>query len=106
MPGNLKFQGFKVRVKQSGKESANILINVAKYGETIAKILLNMQEKAKDPRYSVNEELAEVYVTVSALLRYIQDENNGLVVGGSFGDRTQQIYRSMKKNTSAFAEKI
>ena len=42
LPGDLKFQGSKVGIKNTGKESANILINVAKYGETIVKVLLTM----------------------------------------------------------------
>ena len=85
------------------ERSANILSNVAKFGETMAKILIDVQVKAKDPDYAVNTHLSEVYTCIVALLQYVQEEHNGLVVGGSFGDSTQCIYRAMKKNTSAFA---
>ena len=98
----LKFISTTSGVKAHQRETANVLINSAKYAETCMKILLTIQKEAQDPEYSVNDQLNNLYTCVSAQLNYLQEDYGNLIVGSRFGQRTQQIYRDLQRNTSVF----
>ena len=100
IPSDLKLNANRAGIK--ARESAYILANCARYTETTIKILGKIQANSVKPTYSVNDQLQELVVVNVAMMHYIQEEYCGLVVVGSFGEKTPDIFRSLTKHTSSF----
>ena len=104
LPSDVYLSATKTGISAQSKEVANILSNVAKYGETALKVADVLSEKSSLDE--VKAELEDLVVVLLAQTRYIQEEYAGLVVQGTFGTRTQKVFRSLQKHTSAFTPSV
>lgn len=50
----------------------------------------------------MNDQLNQLGTVGAALLRYLQEEQNALVMGSRFGPRVGQIFRDLRYHTFAF----
>ena len=102
LPSDLKLNPNRAGIKANNKEATNILTNCAKYGETCLKILAAIQRKSMNPQYCANDQLQELFVVLVAMMRYVQEDCCSLIVAGSFREKAQGIFRSIRHHTSAF----
>ena len=103
---DMKFVGSKVGLKAPQKETVMVIGNCAKYAETAMKILMYMGDQAGDPSDEVNPQLQEMFLCMYALIRYLQEDHCSLIVAGNYRPRTQMMFRSIRKNTSAFTPEL
>ena len=102
LQSDMKFSGGKGGVKAAQKETAMVISNCTRYAETALKILTYIQDQAGNPVYEVNPQLQEMFVCMYALVQYLQEDHCSLIIAGSYGPRTQMIFRNLRKNASAF----
>ena len=70
----MKIYGSRSGIKTVNKQPATILCKCANFSEVVLKILADIQTKAQDPEYSVNEHMNEIYMCMVAQQKYIHED--------------------------------
>lgn len=99
---NEKFFGTRAGIKTGSRETAVVIGNTAKFTETILKIVAHVHSHAREPDVCINDQLSQIHLCAVAQLKYLQDEQNSLVMGNRFGPRVGQIFKDIRQNTTAF----
>ncbi len=100
LPLDLHFQGQSRGLKTECREQAAILHNAARYAEVSLKILVKVLRQFGGQDYRVNVHLDELTHCLVAQLRYLQEEQSGLFVKGSFGNKTHSLFQQFRHNTA------
>ena len=99
LPADYRMNDSKSGISSKDKEQAAILVRSGKYIETGLKLMGEVQ-KNWNQREMVAELLDGVLLSLTAHMRYIQEEHGSLYVGGQYGMQTKNIYRTMQRCTS------
>ena len=79
------------------------MVSEVGYVETCLKIVMSGQSGySNNPEFDSSAKLEELMSCLLAHMRFLQEDFCGLLVGSNFGPKTQQIFRSLQKHTSAF----
>ena len=70
--------------------------------ETLTQQMVNGRAHYRE----LTQEVEDLIVALIAHMRYLQEDFCSIVVGGSLGTKTQQIFRLLQKHTSAFAPSV
>ena len=101
LPGDLRLNDSRTGIKQPQREAAQILAKSAKFVETQLKILASAEGSGL-----TEDQFMELFLSNVAHIRFLQERYAGLVVGGSFGKRTQDVFMSIQNNSSVFTPSI
>ena len=101
LPNDLRINDLRVGISSKDREQAAILSKCGKFGETSLKLLSEIQANHTNPIYMANC-IDNLYITQVALVRYIQEELSGLVIGSQFGGMTKTVFRALQKHTSVY----
>ena len=97
LPNDLRLVVEKSGTKREDHQKLNIIANLAKYSETILKLIA--QCPVNDEQNSIFQQIA---VVATAQQRYLQAEYANSLVQGNFGDVTAKLFRQLQKNTTSF----
>ena len=68
--------------------------------------ILSKVDVGEDGETDVEDKLGDVFMVQFALLKYLQDEYAVLMVNGATNPETARIFRSFRRNASAFAPDV
>ena len=106
LPKDLKFNGTTRGIKAQFCDVAKLHAVSGKYLETCIKIASNIQSHKDSEEYDVSGDIEDLLICMISHMRYIQEEHCMLLVGGNYGSRTQQIFRSIHANPSQYTSTI
>jgi hypothetical protein len=87
----------KGNVKQSLRNTAQILKRCSRYTETILKLLGRV-----DPAKPDIQSFGDLFVCATAEISYLQDEYANLLAENRYGPDTASVFRDLQSNTSLF----
>ena len=96
LPPGVKFIDSRQGLKRESQGTYNIVVKCAKYAETSLKILSQLH--TNDPV------VRDLIIIQAAQIKYLVEEQAALLVQGNFNESTSKIYRTLQRNTSAFAD--
>ncbi len=105
LPADLVFTTSKTGLSSQTRDTAHVIANTTKYTETGLTLLDSLLEEARQQNRPTDN-LESLSVVLLVQVRYLQEEFSSLVVQGTFGDRTQKLFRSLQKHTSAFTPAV
>lgn len=91
LPEELKLVDSKQGIKGKDQPMLHVISQSARYTETALKII------ATQP-----EDVASLYVVLSAHMNFLHGEYAGLLVGNTFDQDTAKVFKCLEKNTFAF----
>ena len=106
LPKDLKFNGSMKGIKAQNKDVAWVLNSASKFVETSLKIASGIQASRDLPGYNPFPDINDLLVCLIAHMRNIQDEHCLLSVGGNYGPRTQQIFKTIHTNPAQFTPTV
>ena len=106
LPKDLKFNGSSKGIKNQVKDVAKAYATSGKFLETSIKIASNIQLSKDDENYDVSSDIDDLLICLIAHMRVVQEEHCMLSVGGNYGPRTQQIFRSIHSNPSQYTPSV
>ena len=83
------------------RKHAAVIGRAAKYTEVNLKLIAEIQDNYKDPKY-VAQCLDNLFVSNVSMIKYLQEEYSCLMVGGQFRPQTKAVYKSLQWNTSVY----
>lgn len=95
LPPHFKLHDSRTGIKREDQPVLNVVSKCGRYIETALKLLSQCQEG--EPA-----DLGPVVVTLTANLKFLQDEYAALLVKGRFDNNTSQLFRSLQKHSSGF----
>jgi hypothetical protein len=99
---DLLVQDSRQGVKRRDQQHFNTLQKSARYTETALKVLWHIEPSSPEvPVY-----LEELFGVLLAHVRYLQDELSAVLVSGHFDPETASLFRTFRRNTSAFGDCI
>lgn len=99
VPNSLTVPTDKTGIKKSDQSQHNLITKVAKYSETIVKLL-------QAPGLTDEQRLADTLTTVTALICFLQEESAALVVQGTFDEGVAKFFRSLQRTNNFNAESL
>ena len=106
LPKDLKFSGSMKGIKAQSKDMVKNLISSGKYIETALKVTSNIQASKDIAGYDPYHDIDDLLICLITHMRVIQEEYCMLAIGGSYGPRTQQIFRTIHNNPSQFTPNV
>ena len=97
LSSELRLFAEKTGIKRDDQPKWNVIVNCAKYSETILKILQHVDDDSLDREYC-----DQIATAAIAQQKYLQDEYAGLLVNSSFTPHTAKIFKQLQKNSSSF----
>jgi hypothetical protein len=98
LPNDFKIDDTKQGIKRTEQSKCTIINRCAGFTETLMKILLTVR-----PGSTFTEDLwSDLFTVAEAQIRYLQEERALVLVNSSLGDNVATLYRSFRRNTSAF----
>ena len=99
LPADYRMNDSKAGISTKDREQAAVLARSGKFIETGLKLMGEVQKHWNRPS-EMAEYLDGVLLSMTAHMRYLQEEHGALYVAGQYGDKTKNIYRSMQRCTS------
>ena len=106
LPKDLKFSGSMKGIKVQSKDMVKNLISSGKYIEMALKVTSNIQASKDIAGYDPYHDIDDLLICLITHMRVIQEEYCMLAIGGSYGPRTQQIFRTIHNNPSQFTPNV
>lgn len=95
LPSSFRLHDSRTGIKREDQQTLNVISKCGRYVETLFKLL--SQSKENQPL-----DIEPILTTLTANIRYLQDEYSALLVKGKFDDSTAQLFRSLQKGNSGF----
>lgn len=94
----LKLNAEKTGIRREDHPRFNVIVNAAKYSETILKVLA---ERSSGDGISVEhcDEIARIAI---AQQKYLQEEYASLLVNNTFNPQTAKLFKQLQRNSSLF----
>ena len=99
VPNSLSVPTDKTGVKKNDQSQHNLITKVAKYSETIVKLL-------QAPGLTDQQRLSDILTTVTALICFLQEESAALVVQGTFDEGVAKFFRSLQRTNNFTTESL
>ena len=99
LPHDYRMYDSRAGINSKDREQAAILVKSGKFIETGLKLLGEMQKNWGNLE-TMAELLDGIMLSMTAHMRYMQEEYNGLYVGSQYGNHTKSIFNSIQRNTS------
>ena len=99
LPPLYRMHNSRAGISSKEKEQAAILGRSGKYIETGLKLMTEVKKNWSDADL-VSDLLDGVLLSMTAHMRFIQEEYNGLYVGSKYGPDTKSVFKSIQRNTS------
>ena len=107
LPKDLKFGGSIKGIKTQNKDTARAYINSAKYIETCIKLVSSIQASRNVRENNPYEMIDDVLVCFNRSYECTFKKSTAYwSVGGNYGSRTQQIFRSIHTNPTQFTPEV
>ncbi len=106
LPEDFKLHDSRTGVKKDDQQQYNRLTKSARMVETALRILTCIDTSQQEDTTQIDDKLSDLFITLFALIRYLQDEYAVLMVAGSTNAETARIFRSFRRNTSAFSPDV
>jgi hypothetical protein len=106
LPEELKLHDSRTGVRKEDQQQYNRLVRSARMTETVFRILSKIDLDEPDSVNALEERLGDLFMVQFALMKYLQDEYAVLMVSGTTNQETAKIFRSLRRNTSAFAPDV
>ncbi len=103
LDSDLRLNDTRTGIKKEQFEASRILGKCGRYVETQFRIFKAVEEAQRPMTYA---EFQHLFICNLAQMRYMQEKYAGLVVGGSFGKQTQDIFQSIQSNASVFTPPV
>ena len=87
-------------IRRGDQKSLNIITKCGRYTESMLKILVKLQSENCD------DALTDLYISLLAMVRYLNDEFAVLFVNSTTNPATSKVFRALRKNTSAFGPDV
>ena len=85
-------------IRREDQPRYNVIVNAARYSETVLKVLT---ERASGTGLS-REHCDEIATIALAQQRYLQEEYASLLVNSSFNAQTAKLFKQLQRNSSMF----
>lgn len=102
LPEELKLHDSRTGVRREDQQQYNRLVRSARMVETTFRILSGLDPDSEN----LEDKLGDLFLVQFALLKYLQDEYAVLMVSGATNSETARIFRSFRRNASAFAPDV
>ena len=89
-------------VKRTDQQHFNCLQRCGRYVETVLKVLQLVEPGSLDCELY----LEDLFTVLLAAIKYLQDELSAVLVAGHFDHETASLFRTFRRNTSAFGNSI
>ena len=99
VPNSLSVPTDKTGVKKNDQSQHSLITKVAKYSETIVKLL-------QAPGLTDQQRLSDILTTVTALICFLQEESAALVVQGTFDEGVAKFFRSLQRTNNFNSESL
>ena len=99
LPARYRINDSKSGISAKDREQVAVLVRSGKFVETGLKLLLETQKQWGNFQ-QVAELLDGVQLALTAHMRYLQEEHNGLDVAGQYGMQAKAVFKSIQRNTS------
>ena len=106
LPKDLKFSASFRGIKNQYKDLAKSYATSGRYVESAIKVASKIQMSKDDPDYDVSVDVNDLLVFLIAHMRNLQEEQCVLLVGGNYGLRTQQIFRTIHANPAQYTPAV
>jgi len=103
LPEELKLHDSRSGVRREDQQQYNRLVKSARMVETTFRILAGIETVETE---ALDDKLGDIFLVQFALLKYLQDEYAVLMVNGATNSETARIFRSFRRNASAFAPDV
>ena len=100
LPPEYRINDPKAGINSKDKEVAAILGRSGRFVETGLKIVSEVQKSWNQDNQSTGVLVDNLLLSLTAHMRYIQEEYTSLQVGGQYGNQTKQVFKSLQRNTS------
>ena len=99
LPLEYRINDSKVGINSKDKEQAAVLGRSGCFVETGLKLVSEVQNHWGEWD-QVGSLVDSILLTLTAHMRYVQEEYSSLQVGGQYGNQTKQVFRSLQRNMS------
>ena len=98
LPPEIRLNAERVGIKREDQPKYNILVNSAKYSETVLKIIAASKGQVNA------ENTAQIITCLTAHQQFLKDEYSNLLVKTNFNQETANLFRHLQRNQSAFPQ--